>query len=746
MKAKAGFFLSLVPVCLCLLPAAAVAQGSVGPLRQFQTGHGVTSWATAGSLVYFTTIAPTGAYPPQFISGFGRSDGTWEGTFSIDPRGPVTSQGLAPLRFADSLGPLFLFTCAKNSALEDRGLWRSDGTVAGTFAITQELSFGLDSVSAEAPAARSIPERGLMFFAAGPRSGSPDFELWATDGTPEGTRLVKDVNPEGASNPRRMTALAGRLFFLADTPQGRELWRSDGTPEETERILDLHEPGTTISLDQAGGALFVFVDSESGLEVWRSDGTAAGTAPVLDLPLRFRDSRAAGRHLFLVAQDAGNHEMWAIDGGTGEAVRVLQITTSEWIQLFAVGDHVTFSLEDDHGREPWWSDGTPEGTRRVADICPGPCSSSPYLAGTYRGLAVLVATDGVSGHEPWLTDGTAAGTFRLGDFCPGECVSSIQSALEINGWLVLQEVEGRVWMSDGTRDGAWTVGRLSDDSSASVVFPDRILFMHSGITIPLPLGFFFGTLPVTAPAPPPGAWLASPRVPGFRFKVQIGQIAGRQEPACVLRTLCVSGAVPGHSEVFLRVSDPKPDGRRWPSLIKLTTSPVDVWVLQNATGFLRHYRLNGSGQSGSTLPGLLDREGFLAAPATLEPAIEEAAAGKDPKPPGSWIESRMAPGFRVQARLTLDGTRRILRKEPCNIAETFCLSGATPGVTDLLIRVTGPKPNKYFWPMLARFTPASLEVWVQQKKTGKVRYYQLTAPPADSPQLDGYFDRLGFKR
>lgn len=48
--------------------------------------------------------------------------------------------------------------------------------------------------------------------------------------------------------------------------------------------------------------------------------------------------------------------------------------------------------------------------------------------------------------------------------------------------------------------------------------------------------------------------------------------------------------------------------------------------------------------------------------------------------------------------------------------------------------------------LLARFTPAALEVWVQQTKTKKVRYYKLNAPPVGSSQLDGYVDRQGFKR
>ncbi|MEA2559341.1 MAG: hypothetical protein QOH06_845 [Acidobacteriota bacterium] len=737
MSAKTGIFLSLVLICLGLLPAAVAAQGSIGPLQQFQFGSVVTSSARAGSLAYLITLSPSSAFPPQGpIPGFLRTDGTPQGTFSLQP---------LAIRFANSHGNLMFFTCAV--APGDLGLCRSDGTAAGTFPITQGLSLALDSGAVELPVTLSIPERGLELFSAGPRSESTDFELWATDGTPEGTRLVEDINPEGASNPRWMTALAGRLFFLADTPQGRELWRSDGTPEGTERVQDFHEPGTGISLVAAGGALFVLVDSESGLEVWRSDGTEAGTVRVLELSSRLGRYQAAGRHLFFVTRDAGGQEMWAVNGGEGEAVRVLETETFSDLLLFPVGDHVAFSLEDDHGLEPWWSDGTPEGTRRIADICPGPCNSFIYFAGTYGGRAVLVADDGVSGPEPWLTDGTAAGTFRLGDFCPGEC-GSFPNAQEVHGWLVLVMSDRSIWVSDGTRDGAWTVGNVIDTPVTSVVFPDRIFFASSQLRIPSgPI--VFSSLPVTAPPVPPAPqdpWLESARVPGFRFKVRIdGQAVGRQEAACTARTLCVSGALAGRSEVFLRVSESNPAGRLWPSLVKLTTSSVEVWALQTAGGHLRYYRLEGSDPAGSILAGILDRDGFQVIPGALESAAGEAKAPKPPQPPGKWIESKTVPGFRVQARLTADGKSRILRREPC-MAETFCLSGAVQGLADLLVRVSGPKPNGYFWPAMARFAPATIEVWVQQRKTGKVRYYRLNAPPAGSSQLDGYVDRLGFKK
>jgi ELWxxDGT repeat protein len=739
MNAKAGIFLRLLPLCLGLIPAVAAAQGSIGPLQRYSSGGGaLTTWARAGSVAYFTTSIPS--YPPQpFLQEFKRTDGTLAGTFSIDPRGSASPANQPGIDFVNSLDGLLFFTSAPTGAPEDRRLWRTDGTRAGTVFVTPALSLGLESGVQEFPFTLAVPERHLMFFSANSRSGIPDFELWATDGTFEGTRLVKDVNPEGSSNPRRMIDLGGRLFFFADTPQGRELWRSDGTPEGTERVHAFPQ-GDPENLDlvQAGGALFVLADTEAGVEVWRSDGTEAGTVRVLNLPQRLRRHQATGRHLFLVVGNADQNEMWAVAGGTGEAVRLPQAGTARGIELFAAGDHLVFSLEDDHGWEPWWSDGTPAGTHRI-DVCPGACSSVTSFAsfaGTYRGRAVLRLDDGVSGTETWLTDGTAAGTWRLGDLCPGPC-SAFPEVQEINGWLALR-LGGDFWISDGSPDSAWSVGTV-DNLISWIPLPDRLLFASSQVQTGI-----LSSLPMTAPAPPLGPWLESARLPGFRFKVRIDDRAlGRQEPACMERTLCVSGAVPGRSEVFLRISGTRPNGRLWPALIKLTTSVADVWVLQKATGHLRHYRLQGSGAAGPTLPGLLDRDGFPPAAEGLELAAGEAKAAGDLPPPGPWIDSTEVPGFRIQARLTSGGTSRVLRKEAC-IAETFCLSGALPGVTELLVRVPGPKPNGYFWPTLGRFTPAALEVWVQQKKTGKIRYYRLNAPPAG--QLDGSFDRQGFKR
>lgn len=115
------------------------------------------------------------------------------------------------------------------------------------------------------------------------------------------------------------------------------------------------------------------------------------------------------------------------------------------------------------------------------------------------------------------------------------------------------------------------------------------------------------------PAPPAGAWLATSRIPDFRFKVRITSgvvIAGAQEADCVPETLCVSGAVPGRTEVFLRIVGPRPNGFLWPHVAKFTTSQVEVWIEQLSTGDLQYYFLAGPWPGLDDLPGLYDRLGF----------------------------------------------------------------------------------------------------------------------------------------
>jgi hypothetical protein len=73
----------------------------------------------------------------------------------------------------------------------------------------------------------------------------------------------------------------------------------------------------------------------------------------------------------------------------------------------------------------------------------------------------------------------------------------------------------------------------------------------------------------------------------------------------------VSGAVPGRSEVFLRVIGPRPNGYLWPTIVRFTPSRVEVDVQQISTGITKTYVLPAIPPDSDVLPGLQDRTGFL---------------------------------------------------------------------------------------------------------------------------------------
>jgi ELWxxDGT repeat protein len=58
-----------------------------------------------------------------------------------------------------------------------------------------------------------------------------------------GPKLARDINPSGSSYPDYLTNVGGTLFFAADDgTHGNELWRSDGTGAGTRLVKDIN-PG-----------------------------------------------------------------------------------------------------------------------------------------------------------------------------------------------------------------------------------------------------------------------------------------------------------------------------------------------------------------------------------------------------------------------------------------------------------------------------------------------------------------------
>lgn len=314
-------------------------------------------------------------------------------------------------------------------------------------------------------------------------------ELWVSDLTAAGTRMVADIAPGSADSlPGAITPIGrGLAVFAADDgTSGREIWVSDGTAAGTARLADIR-PGPLSGAPERltdtghGFAAFSADDGVSGRELWVSNGTVLGTRKRSDLAPGAPASNPADlvlnteHTLVFVAEGpcAGGGtcrdlHTWYLPGDSIVAHSTRR-RDANWQPrgLVALGDDrvlfSAFTAED--GRELWVASYARQSARRVKDILPGAEGSDPGgFAALGGGGAVFAATTPQRGRELWYTDGTRAGTWLVRDILPGPASSSPEFLTAPAPGMVLfaaRSAAGReLWVSDGTREGTRLVRDL----------------------------------------------------------------------------------------------------------------------------------------------------------------------------------------------------------------------------------------------------------------------------------------------
>jgi ELWxxDGT repeat protein len=399
------------------------AAGTV-PVKEFPAGPGdafsssLRELTVAGSQLFF--FVPTAEYGLELW----KSDGTAAGTALVKDLTPGSADSSLSGLTAAGAGVYFFRSFSETETTPARTeLWKSNGTAAGTLRV-KDLGPGSFTLQT-----RTTVGNILLFVVETPASGT---ELWRSDGTEAGTFLLKDIQPGSASAyPSNLRVAGGRVFFTAEDAEGRRVWRTDGTVAGTVRVEALGA-GTSYDGLQLLGVVgsFLYLSTSNAtdrrLRLYRLNVRVQnpGTARlVTTLPNPFAaDPSAEPRvNTFTVAGDKlffsmsistsgpapRDVQLWVTDGtrvGTRLVVRPLSLSDEFESELFTLDNRILFSAyeEGSAGLEPWISDGTPKGTRRLQDLVPGSEHSYPHSYTRVGSSVFFVANAGMNSNELWV--------------------------------------------------------------------------------------------------------------------------------------------------------------------------------------------------------------------------------------------------------------------------------------------------------------------------------------------------------
>lgn len=480
-------------VSLSAAPSVAAALTPVLVKSIDSTGNSnLTNFTVVGSKFYFTVNDATAKRNELWVS-----DGTTPGTQLVKS---IDSTGNANLSDFTVVGSKLYFTVNDATAKRNE-LWVSDGTTLGTRLVKNidpagNLKFTRFTVAGSKLyflATDAIVDEFSI---------STRYELWVSDGTSSGTQKLRDfILPKPDSEFGGITVEFGEItvigsklyFFVGDsaridgnTTHGTQLWASDGTISGTKMVRNINPTNSSCCADGAEGVgndffialgskfLFTATKGTPGNELWSSDGTEAGTRviavvnPNVWKTLTFGAIVVGSKLYFDVSNGKGAGQLW-VSNGTAAGTKMVKEINPKGGAYFgnfnAIGSNLYFNASDGiHGNELWISNGTASGTRMVKDINPkgnsniGRTITSPTISGAWGSKLYFTATDGAHGNELWTSDGTSTGTKMVKDINPkGD--SDITDPTVIGKRLYFTADDGihgnELWVSDGTARGTY---------------------------------------------------------------------------------------------------------------------------------------------------------------------------------------------------------------------------------------------------------------------------------------------------
>jgi len=350
----------------------------------------------------------------------------------------------------------------------------------------------------------------ILFAAYTPNLGE---ELWSYSKKDKGCRLVKDIEQgKKSSYIRNSISFKGKLYFQCKTKEyGTELWVSDGTAEGTKLVADVFKyddiniKGILVHQDQiyywTHKQLFVTngeIGKATEIKLPEPEYFAFTTLVPTEKYVAITISGFNGKRLykyipkngkvlliknwpednsmtniwpevvndklyFLVEDPTSEKEqkhIWTSDGtekGTQQIVGKEGVEMNGISRLTAIGDKLYFTAFDEAtGGNPWYYDTKTKSISKIADIFKA--AKSPYPHNYIAGLdGKVYFQSGFDTRFLWITDGTAEGTKVLKKPANYGGKRDFDHMQFYNGVLyfnakVSSTGENELWSTSGTED------------------------------------------------------------------------------------------------------------------------------------------------------------------------------------------------------------------------------------------------------------------------------------------------------
>ncbi|PZU80029.1 MAG: hypothetical protein DI529_16965 [Chryseobacterium sp.] len=337
---------------------------------------------------------------------------------------------------------------------------------------------------------------GKLYFAASSTVNGTSIgtELWESDGTEGGTKLVSDIiSGTSSSSPSNLTVFNNKIYFTGSNV-----------------INGTNTSGLLLSYDTTDGVKTVSTTAKFGANLttfgnklyFKASNTAVTPntnrlfsvdtneqIALTDDNLNVSVIGAGGTKVLANAQltsapNASLTQLFGFDGTSTALIKNINPTASSYPTNFyyspALGK-TFFNANGGNGAEPWMTDGTEAGTSIVKDInISGPTAGSgPQNFIEYKGKVYFSASNGLeNGAELWVTDGTEQGTMMVKDIVPGASASFPEKMMVYKDKLyffITNNSVKQLWESDGTEAGTKMLSAVSS-VNALFVYNNNLYF------------------------------------------------------------------------------------------------------------------------------------------------------------------------------------------------------------------------------------------------------------------------------